>query len=185
MGSQRKCGMCGVWGAGKTNKETTIEWNQQDGWRPGLVKSQGLELEWVCVELGDPERLRLDKEPSWLCKGGLWTMLVSPHATVLFNSMMIQEWETLLVHVPIMCEESTGKKHRAKKALAYWTDYFLTRSAGCYLHSLYSIVLGWGSLNTPRVLVSTAAKGCSWLAFVLLSGCWVLDLLSSSVSLLL
>lgn len=184
MGSQRKCGMCGVWGIRLIKKQLENE-NQQDGWRSGLVKSQGFEREWVCVELGDPAGLQLDKAPSWLCKGSLWTMLVSPHATALLNSMMIQEWETLLVHVPSMCEESTGRKHRAKKALAYWTDYFLTRSAGCYLHGLYSIVLGWGSLNTPRVLVSTAAKGCSWLAFVLLSGCWVLDLLSSSVALLL
>lgn len=83
---------------------------------------------------------------------------------------------SLSAHVPIMWEESTGRGHRGKKVLAYWTDHFLIWLAVWHLPGLYPIVLGWGPLSTPRALVSTVAKACSWLNFVLLSGCWVLNL---------
>lgn len=110
-------------------------------------------------------------------------MLVSPHVTVLVNSMMIQEQETLLVHVPIMCEESTSRKHRAKTALAYWTDYFLTRLAGG--------LPTWSVFYCIRLRISEHTQSLSFYCgqrLLLVGFCsplWVLDLLSSSVVVIL
>ena len=145
-------------------------------------KSQGLEWEWVCVELGDPGRIGLGKEPSWLCKGGLWTLLVSPHATVLLNSMMIQEGETTsscFYHVWGIYRQKTENKE----------------SIGL-LDRLFPYKIGWllptwSVFYCIRLRISEHIQSLSFYCgqrLLLVGFCsplWVLDLLSSSVVVIL